>query len=203
IELPEGSSVEDIDLSTAAISAIDGDLLDPPLYREGPTEVGDYDNDDINDLMVKFSRQKLVGVLIDMGYGDGDKPELTMTGGLAGGTLFKGVAAVELIDKEGGGQGTAADLPGRVSIQQTSPNPFRLFTTVGYGLPAPTHVRLEVYGPAGERVATLVDRLEAAGYHSATWDGRDDAGGELAAGIYLLRFEAGTYTTTRKTQLLR
>ncbi|UCG43469.1 MAG: PQQ-binding-like beta-propeller repeat protein, partial [candidate division WOR-3 bacterium] len=158
IELPEGSSVEDIDTSTVAVNVIDGDPLDPPLYREGPTEVGDYDQDDVSDLMVKFSRQKLVGVLIDMGYGDGDKPELTVTGGLAGGAFFKGVAAVELIDKEGGRQGTAG-LPGRVSIQQTSPNPFRLFTTVGYGLPAPTHVRLEVYGPAGERVATLVDRL--------------------------------------------
>jgi len=203
IELPEGFSVEDIDLSTVAISAIDGDLLAPPLYREGPTEVGDYDQDDVTDLMVKFNRQELVDVLVDMGYGDGDKPELTVTGGLVGDTTFKGVAAIELIDNKGGGQGEAADLPGRISIQQTSPNPFKLATSLRYGLPAATHVRLEVYSPTGQRVTTLVDRPEDAGYHSATWNGRDESGRLLAAGIYLCRFEAGTYKTTRKTQLLR
>jgi hypothetical protein len=203
IELPEGFAVEDIVTSTVAISAVDGDLLDPPLYRDGPTEVGDYDHDDISDLMVKFDRQELVDILRDMGYGDGDRPELTVTGGLAGDTTFKGVDTIELIDKKGGGQGEAADLPKRPGMQPSSPNPFKLTTTIRYGLPAETRVRLEVYSPTGQRVATLVDRFEGAGYHSASWDGRDDRGRELVAGVYFCRFEAGTYKTTRKTQLLR
>jgi flagellar hook assembly protein FlgD len=88
-------------------------------------------------------------------------------------------------------------------MQPSSPNPFKLTTTIRYGLPAETRVRLEVYSPTGQRVATLVDRFEGAGYHSASWDGRDDRGRELVAGVYFCRFEAGTYKTTRKTQLLR
>jgi hypothetical protein len=203
IELPEAFSVNDIDLSTVAISAIDGELLDPPLYREGPTEIGDYDHDGISDLMVKFNRQELVDILRDMGYGDGDRPELTVTGGLVGDTAFEGADTIELINNKGKGQDKATDLPASISILQTSPDPFRLPTSLRYGLPTATHVRLEVYSPTGQRVATLVDRIEGAGYHSATWNGRDDAGRELAAGIYLCRFEAGTYKTTRKTQLLR
>jgi uncharacterized delta-60 repeat protein len=203
IELPEGFAVEDIVTSTVAISAIDGDLLDPPLYREGPTEVGDNDQDDVSDLMVKFDRQELVDILIDMGYGDGDRPELALTGQLAGDTNFSGVDTIELLSRKGGGQGEAADLPRLIGIEQTSPNPFRLATSLRYGLPTATHVRLEVYSPTGQRVATLVNGLMGAGYHNASWNGRDDSGRKLAAGIYLCRFEAGTCRTTRKTQLLR
>jgi hypothetical protein len=203
IELPTGHNVNDINLSTVALSAIDGQPLDPLLYREGPTGLGDYDHDQIRDLMVKFDRQKLIAILRDMGYGDGDRPELTVTGGLTGNTTFKGVDTIGLIDKKGGGQGSAADLPKSLSVQQSSPNPFRLTTTIRYGLPAETPVRLEVYSPAGQRVATLVDEFEGAGYHSVNWDGKDDGGRELVAGVYFFRFDAGTYQTTKKTQLLR
>jgi parallel beta-helix repeat protein len=49
IELPEGYDVSDIDISTVMLN-------DEVPAETHPTKVGDYDNDGISDLMVKFSR---------------------------------------------------------------------------------------------------------------------------------------------------
>ncbi|KPJ72282.1 hypothetical protein AMJ52_06820, partial [candidate division TA06 bacterium DG_78] len=86
IELPEGYSVEDIDTSTVALTAIDAESIEPPLYREDPTGIGDEDEDGIPDLMVKFDRQDLIEILIERdkkGY-----VELTVGGELADGTVL-------------------------------------------------------------------------------------------------------------------
>lgn len=98
IELPSDHSVEDINTSTVAITRIDGDDLDPLLYREGPTGIGDYDDDGTSDLMVKFSRQELISVLKDMGVDDGDEVELTVGGELTDGKPFEGSDTIEVIN---------------------------------------------------------------------------------------------------------
>jgi flagellar hook assembly protein FlgD len=40
-------------------------------------------------------------------------------------------------------------------------------------------------------VRTLVGGTLEAGEHSARWDGRDDGGHEVAAGLYFAKLEAG------------
>jgi parallel beta-helix repeat protein len=93
IELPEGYLVEDIDIDSVALTKINDDLLDPPLYTIGPSEIGDYDDDGIPDLMVKFDRQELISLLE---VGDA---ELTVAGELYDGTPFEGSDTVRVIDK--------------------------------------------------------------------------------------------------------
>ena len=56
IELPEGYSVGDIDISTVKLN----DEIPAELH---PTEVGDYDTDGITDLMVKFDRAEVMALL--------------------------------------------------------------------------------------------------------------------------------------------
>lgn len=94
IELPEDYYVEDIDRDSVALTEINDDLLDSPLYTLGPSEIGDYDEDGIPDLMVKFDREKLIAVL-----GVGDEVEITARGKLINGTLFKGSDTIKVIDK--------------------------------------------------------------------------------------------------------
>lgn len=94
IELPEDYYVEDIDRDSVALTEINDDLLDPPLYTVGPSEIGDYDEDGIPDLMVKFDREELIAVL-----GVGDEVEIKATGKLINGTLFKGSDTIKVIDK--------------------------------------------------------------------------------------------------------
>lgn|GEM_PF-5941782 len=171
IELPEGFDVQDIDLTTVATTAIGDVLLTDPLYCEGGSSQGP-------DVMkVTFNRQELIVTLLGKGYESGQFVKLTVTGRLFNNTPFMGSDLIELVGPPapppGGGQGSAAFVvPKSLSVQQSSPNPFKLTTTLKYGLPSETHVRMEVYSLTGQRVATLVDGLEGAGYHSASWNGR-------------------------------
>jgi hypothetical protein len=78
------------------------------------------------------------------------------------------------------------------------PNPFKQFTTINYQLPKAGRVRLNVYNIAGQLVRTLVDGSQASGSHVARWDGRDERGREIAAGVYVCRLDAGGTNATRK-----
>ena len=69
-------------------------------------------------------------------------------------------------------------------LDQNYPNPFNPTTTVSFGLPAVSRVRLEVYNALGERVETLVDREMDAGYHRVNWTAR------VSSGMYFCRMEA-------------
>ena len=83
-------------------------------------------------------------------------------------------------------------LPDRVQLEAPFPNPFRTRVTFRYALPKPVRIRLAVYDLLGRQVAMLVDGLQAAGQHTITWTPE-----KLAAGLYLVRLEAGGHTETR------
>ena len=55
IELPEGYRVRDIDISTVKLNG----EISAELH---PTEIGDYDEDGVPDLMVKFNRKELIAI---------------------------------------------------------------------------------------------------------------------------------------------
>ena len=63
---------------------------------------------------------------------------------------------------------------------------------------------LTIYNLLDQRVARLVEDEGNAGGHSIHWDGRDDRGRDVAAGVYhLYRLESTTHLQTRKLVLLR
>ena len=64
------------------------------------------------------------------------------------------------------------------------PNPFGASTTIRYGLPTPGPLSLVIYDVCGRRVRTLQDGFSAARTGSAVWDGRDELGQSVAAGVY-------------------
>jgi parallel beta-helix repeat protein len=89
IELPTGYDAGDIDANSVALTRINDDLLDPPFYRVGPLQIGDFDEDDISDLMVKFDRQEITDALEEMIEPPADV-ELTVCGALIDDQLFDG-----------------------------------------------------------------------------------------------------------------
>lgn len=93
--------------------------------------------------------------------------------------------------------------PAAFRLAQNHPNPFNPMTTISYALPTAQHVSLVVYSVDGRRVRTLVDAAAAAGVHEAVWDGRDDAGRQVASGAYFYRLDAGPYTRTNKMVLMK
>jgi hypothetical protein len=78
------------------------------------------------------------------------------------------------------------------------PNPSRGPATLSFSLPHAGRASLAVYDVAGRQLARVADATFAAGRHEFTWDGRDDAGRRVAAGVYLLRLEAGSVASTRR-----
>jgi len=86
------------------------------------------------------------------------------------------------------GRGPA--IPDAFALDQNYPNPFNPSTMIRYALPKESRVTLSVYDILGREVATLVDEVRPAGYHEALWSGRNDAGGQIASGLYFYRLEA-------------
>ena len=93
-------------------------------------------------------------------------------------------------------------LPQQFYLGQNYPNPFNPSTIIPYRLPISTRVRLEVLNVLGQRLATLVDAEQPAGFHTATWDGTDASGRGVAAGVYLYRLVGNEVRLTRSMVLL-
>ena len=94
-------------------------------------------------------------------------------------------------------------LPTRYELNQNAPNPFNPVTTIHYALPASAAAKLEIFRVDGGLVRTLVDRALPAGRHQAVWDGRDDHGRQVASGMYVYRFRAGSFTESRRMILMK
>jgi hypothetical protein len=82
------------------------------------------------------------------------------------------------------------------------PNPARRSVRVSFMLPKAEKTRLTVYDAAGRAVRTILAGSTVSGMCAATWDGRGDDGGEVRAGTYFLRLDAGFSRSTRKAVLL-
>jgi hypothetical protein len=106
--------------------------------------------------------------------------------------------------------GEKNQLPTSFLLRQNYPNPFlrgakshagaagNPSTRIEYFLPKAARVILKVYDTAGREVAILRDKSQAAGWHSAAFDGAT-----LAAGVYFYRLQADGFTKTKKLLLLR
>jgi len=96
------------------------------------------------------------------------------------------------------GDEIAFNLPSDYALCQNYPNPFNASTTISYQVPVDGHVKLEVYNTLGQRVATLVDSKQQAGYKSVIWDASD-----VSSGLYFYKLTAGDFTETRRMMLVK
>lgn len=92
--------------------------------------------------------------------------------------------------------------PARLGFQAAfvgvTPNPFNPATTICYGLHQSARIDLSVYNMLGQRVTTLVDRVQDVGYYEVRCDASF-----LPSGLYVCRLQAGNALQTRKLLLLR
>jgi hypothetical protein len=72
------------------------------------------------------------------------------------------------------------------------PNPFNPRTTLFFELAKPAHVQLRIFDLNGRQVNFVVDELREKGEHRINWQGCDQAGRQLASGVYVARLEVGT-----------
>jgi hypothetical protein len=93
--------------------------------------------------------------------------------------------------------------PAQTRLAVIHPNPFMRRTSISYQLAARGPVSMKVYDAAGRLVSPLVEGIMDPGYYSVSWDGRDDNGRKVPAGVYFVRLNAGNYQQVQKTILLK
>jgi hypothetical protein len=97
----------------------------------------------------------------------------------------------------------SAGVPGAFSLSQNYPNPFNPATFIAYTLPFGGRVRICVYDLQGRLVKTLVDGMQSAGLHKTGWNGTDDQGSPMPAGVYCCRMETEGYVQTIKLSMVK
>ena len=90
------------------------------------------------------------------------------------------------------------NVPGSFELFQNYPNPFNPSTVIRYGLPVDAQVNLALFNILGEKVATVVNEPQKAGYHEVVFNGSN-----LASGTYIYRIQAGNFVQTRKLALVK
>ncbi|MBU1701662.1 MAG: T9SS type A sorting domain-containing protein [Candidatus Eisenbacteria bacterium] len=91
-------------------------------------------------------------------------------------------------------------LPICFALSRIMPNPFTPSATIRYDVPAlGGSVKIDIFNVTGRRIKTLVDAQKTPGQHSIVWDGRNDWGKPVGAGVYFVAMNAPGY---RKSQRL-
>ena len=91
-----------------------------------------------------------------------------------------------------------AEAPKAYTLYGNYPNPFNPVTTIRYGLPKPSRVRLRVFDVQGRETEILVDRRQPPGVYEARWD----ASGR-ASGVYLVVIETEGWKQVRRMMLVK
>lgn len=90
------------------------------------------------------------------------------------------------------------------ALMPSHPNPF-LFGNVRirYSIPRECDVDVALYDVLGRRVRTLHSGRVDAGWHDLVWDGRNERGNLVGAGVYFYVLDAPKYRESKKMVILR
>jgi hypothetical protein len=98
----------------------------------------------------------------------------------------------------------SVDMPPKLNmLHQNYPNPFNPDTWIPYQLEEEAHVEIRIYTLTGQLARTLNLGRRSAGFYvdkskAAYWDGKNEAGDQVASGIYFYTIQAGEFAATRK-----
>ncbi|MDZ7288745.1 MAG: FG-GAP-like repeat-containing protein [candidate division KSB1 bacterium] len=109
-------------------------------------------------------------------------------------TFREGVGIIVSV-KEKPGEKT---IPTDYALSQNFPNPFNPMTKIQFDLPKSCSVRLVLINLAGQIIQELANGKFGAGRHEVTFDA-----GNLAAGVYFYRIEAGDFVAVKKLALVK
>jgi predicted amidohydrolase YtcJ len=92
--------------------------------------------------------------------------------------------------------------PGQVPdvfrLFQNYPNPFNPTTTIKYGIPERSRVKLVIYNILGELVRELVNKEQEVGYYEVELNASS-----ISSGVYFYRLQAAEFVDTKKMVLLK
>ena len=89
--------------------------------------------------------------------------------------------------------------PVEFSLSQNYPNPFNPDTRIIYQIAKQSHITLTIYNMLGQKIRTMVDRIQEAGLYSVTF-----MGDGLSSGVYYYKLQTGNdYSQIKKMILMK
>ena len=100
-------------------------------------------------------------------------------------------------------EGIGSETPMAYRLAQNYPNPFNPGTAIEFEIPEGGAVELGIYNTRGQKVRGLVDAYRERGRYQVEWDGRDEKGIEVSAGVYLYHLRVNRFSSIKKMTLLK
>ncbi|MBN2015912.1 T9SS type A sorting domain-containing protein [Candidatus Dojkabacteria bacterium] len=155
----------------------------------------DVNGDGLLDLVIQIETEALT-----LSVGD---TEAVLMGQTYNGTPIRGTGTVRIVPPE-----AAPAKPADFALLQNYPNSFNPDTWIPYQLAQDTDVLVRIYDATGNLVRTLNIGHKATGFYTtkekaAYWDGKNEAGEQVASGIYFYSIQAGDFTATKKMVITR
>ena len=94
-------------------------------------------------------------------------------------------------------------LPRVTALRSPYPNPFNPVVTVEFDLDRRRNVQITIYDVSGRLVRRVVDEVRNPGTYKVHWNGKTDAGGSVATGVYFLQLRSEGWTAHRKLVMLK
>lgn len=87
-------------------------------------------------------------------------------------------------------------------LRQNYPNPFNPVTTIPVTVNRTQRLSVSIFNVLGQSILTIEDRIFSPGNYSITWDGRNDSGESLGAGLYFCRIQSVSQVETIKMLMI-
>ncbi|MBT6777135.1 T9SS type A sorting domain-containing protein, partial [bacterium] len=96
-----------------------------------------------------------------------------------------------------------ASVPDNFALHQNYPNPFNPSTAINYDLPKSGYTEIVIFDIMGREVTKLSNKVMEAGYHTVRWNGANNGGRSVSAGVYFCTLTSPSFVKTIKLVLLK
>ncbi|MCB0283082.1 MAG: ASPIC/UnbV domain-containing protein, partial [Calditrichaeota bacterium] len=90
------------------------------------------------------------------------------------------------------------EIPDKYSLMQNYPNPFNPITTIKFGIPKKSFVKIELFNILGQKIKTLLNKNMEAGYHKVKFNAQD-----YSSGLYFYQMRSESFSKVYKMLLVK